>query len=352
MQQLVARLSAIDAEAGAALKVISYFDRLNEGRAGIESLVRGAAVLSGHAAGLRDQERHLYFRVLPDGSVEQASAGRAVGPWAEALDPAWPAVPVLDTGPGVAWLETTRPRDLDGVILERLAVSVRAVLDRTHRRAVRDDAAALEVLLTEAATADERLEAARRLGWSPTARVRVLAAFPNETHRPAVEISGTCAFLVGADEKPDRNAPPAARLGVGERVPILQAPTSWKQARTALRLTGRQTPDDPGPSTLSYTNLGALAALVESFPPSAPLPTDVVRLQQACASTPWLMETLHNIAVHPSLRAASTGAHVHHSTLQVRAEQAEQLLGWPLLTVGGRLRLQSALVVRKLAETT
>ena len=51
MQELVARLSALDPEAGTVLKVITYFDKLIEGRVGLETLVRGAAVLSGFVAG-------------------------------------------------------------------------------------------------------------------------------------------------------------------------------------------------------------------------------------------------------------------------------------------------------------
>ena len=44
MQGLTARLSALEADAAAALKAITYLDRLDEGRVDMETLVRGRAV--------------------------------------------------------------------------------------------------------------------------------------------------------------------------------------------------------------------------------------------------------------------------------------------------------------------
>ena len=43
MKELAGRLTALDPDAGAAVQVISYFDRLAESRAGLEALVSGAA---------------------------------------------------------------------------------------------------------------------------------------------------------------------------------------------------------------------------------------------------------------------------------------------------------------------
>lgn len=41
MKELAGRLTALDPDAGAAVRVIAYFDRLSEARAGLEALVRG-----------------------------------------------------------------------------------------------------------------------------------------------------------------------------------------------------------------------------------------------------------------------------------------------------------------------
>ena len=51
MQELVGRLTALDPEASETLKVVSYFDTLVAGAVGLDSLLRGAAVLSGAVAG-------------------------------------------------------------------------------------------------------------------------------------------------------------------------------------------------------------------------------------------------------------------------------------------------------------
>lgn len=90
MRELAGRLAELDPDAGAALQVIAYFDRLMEGRVGIEALVRGAAVLSGCPARLVDERRGVRIRVAPDGHREDST---------EPVDPTWPWAP-LDTSGG------------------------------------------------------------------------------------------------------------------------------------------------------------------------------------------------------------------------------------------------------------
>ncbi|CAM3592563.1 hypothetical protein NOGI109294_04335 [Nocardiopsis gilva] len=67
MEELAGRLTALDPDAEAAVRVIAYFDRLVEGRAGLEALVRGAAVLSGSPARLIDTDQRVRIRIEPDG---------------------------------------------------------------------------------------------------------------------------------------------------------------------------------------------------------------------------------------------------------------------------------------------
>jgi hypothetical protein len=340
MQELVARLAARDSEAGAALKVVNYFDKLNEGHVGMETLVRGAAVLSGFPAGLSDPERHLHLRVLP-------ARGSAVPE--PPLDPAWATISILGEGPGIAWLETTEPQAIDELILERLAVCVRIVLDRTRRRVVKDDAAALEVLLNPKVTEAVRLEAARRLGLAPTARVRALAVLPESDAGPAAEIGGARAYLEPCG--PDSARPrPAGRIGVGRSMPVLEAWKSWEQARIALRFTSPG--GEPGLTTVRYATLGeSVAKLAETFTADSPVPEDVQRIENAAVAAPWLLETLGHVVMHNSLRAASDAAHLHHSTLQDRVAQAESMLGWPIAEPWGRFRLQFALIAHRLHST-
>ncbi|MFE1311942.1 hypothetical protein [Streptomyces sp. NPDC058755] len=104
MKELAGRLAALDPDAGAAVRVIAYFDRPAETRAGLEALVRGAAVLAGCPARLVDAERRVTLRVEPD--------GRRRAPETDA-DPDWPSAPLVPAGlrrcgwsgrrPGPAW---------------------------------------------------------------------------------------------------------------------------------------------------------------------------------------------------------------------------------------------------------
>ncbi|HEY5881431.1 MAG TPA: helix-turn-helix domain-containing protein [Nakamurella sp.] len=71
-------------------------------------------------------------------------------------------------------------------------------------------------------------------------------------------------------------------------------------------------------------------------------------LERAGSAAPWLLTTLDAVAGAPSLRSAATALHMHHSTLQERIGQAERMIGWAIGDPAGRLRLQLALVLRRL----
>ncbi|MFI7015164.1 helix-turn-helix domain-containing protein [Streptomyces sp. NPDC050164] len=436
MKELAGRLTALDPDAGAAVRVIAYFDRLAESRAGVEALVRGAAVLAGCPARLVDPERRVHVRVEPDGTRRDTEAPP---------DPTWPSARLTPNGTAALWLERagvasdvvdtgragaasgavnadpggsapgnmnadharaashavdthraglahdvehtgrteaapdaantdrdeTAPRMLDtdragaassrmadadrtgtpsrmvgggharvapsvvdAVILERAAGAIRLVLDRTRGRAPAYDPALVETLLDGTAPEPARLHAARRLGLDPTVPARALAPLND---RPRVVPDGAEAGTVG-------------RLGVGPAVPVLELPRSWAEARTALRFTAEGTPQDPGPRVVYADELGGIALLADLVVPGAEPPPDVRALETAAATTPWLAATLHAVASTASLRAAASEINVHHSTLQDRLAHAEHLLGWPVRTPQGRLRLQLALAMRHLAR--
>ncbi|MFF5840064.1 helix-turn-helix domain-containing protein [Streptomyces massasporeus] len=438
MKELAGRLTALDPDAGAAVRVIAYFDRLAESRAGLEALVRGAAVLAGCPARLVDPERRVHVRVETDGTRRDTGTPP---------DPAWPAVRLSPDGTAMLWLErggdgagpaggvsgpdaTTRggggaaepggpaatvldPRPaqtaapvqvptpstlsvVDAVILERAAGAVRLVLDRTRGRAPADDPALVETLLDATAPEPARLHAARRLGLDPMAPARVLAplngrprvvpagpeavplgathtaadaaARPRASQIPSqgqptdvATAQATSRALSGAASAPAPPVPgrhtappesrlPAGRLGVGPTVPVLELPRSWAEARTALRFTAEGTPQDPGPRVVHAEELGGIALLADIVEPGTEPPPDVRALETAAATTPWLSATLHAVVSTASLRAAAAEINVHHSTLQDRLAHAEHLLGWPIRTPQGRLRLQLALTMRRLAR--
>ncbi|MFE6092552.1 helix-turn-helix domain-containing protein [Streptomyces massasporeus] len=154
----------------------------------------------------------------------------------------------------------------------------------------------------------------------------------------------------GRHTAPPESRLPTGRLGVGPAVPVLELPRSWAEARTALRFTAEGTPQDPGPRVVHAEELGGIALLADVVAPGAEPPPDVRALETAAATTPWLSATLHAVVATASLRAAAAEINVHHSTLQDRLAHAEHLLGWPIRTPQGRLRLQLALTMRRLGR--
>ncbi|KPI22626.1 transcriptional regulator, CdaR [Actinobacteria bacterium OK074] len=339
MKELAGRLAALDPDAGAALRVIAYFDRLLEHRAGLEALVRAAAVLSGSPARLVDTERGVRMRVRPDGRRADDD-----GP----VDPAWPRAPLtpgadvaVRTAGGALFLEHPGPPDgVHAMVLERATAAVRAVLERTRGRAPADDPALVEVLLDASAPLPVRLRAAARLGLDAERPVRAVASSDG----------GARIETAAAPAPAERTR--TARTGIGPAVDLADLPRSWAAARIALRLTAEGTARDPGPRTVYADDLGALTLLADAVGPGTPAVPDVAAVERAVTEVPWAAATLYAVAVSPSLRAAAAELTVHHSTLQERLTHAEHLLGWDVRAPAGRLRLQLALAVRKLRQST
>ncbi|WP_327086295.1 hypothetical protein OIE66_28675 [Nonomuraea sp. NBC_01738] len=137
MRELLGRVTALDSEAGAAMRVIAYFDELLEQRAGLHSVVRGAAFLAGCPARLVDDGRRLRLRIGADGVRLE---------WQHRSDPGWPAHQV-DAEARLILERAGEPTVLDAMILERAAATARSVLDRTRARPTRADPALVEILL-------------------------------------------------------------------------------------------------------------------------------------------------------------------------------------------------------------
>ncbi|MFE3456247.1 helix-turn-helix domain-containing protein [Nocardiopsis aegyptia] len=321
MRELLGRISALDPEAGEAIKVIAYFDSL--AGAGVEPLVRGAAVLTGVPAGFVDRSRGVALRVAPDGSVDRAVPDP---------DPSWSCVPVRAVG-GTLWLERTgEPGPVGAMVLERASAALRAHLELTGP--VQGSREALMGVLVDAHVAESvRVRAAWRLGIAAQARVR------------AVAIVDEAARVVTAAEAP---VPGSKRAGVGPAVGVPGLPDSWADARRALRFTAEGTGMDPGPRVAYADELGGLLLLADAVTRGVEPVPDVVSLDRVGRESPVLLEALDAVAAAPSLRAAATALGTHHSTLQESVGRAERVLGWPVRDVAGRLRLQVALALRRL----
>lgn len=327
MRELTARLSALAPEAANALKVIAYFDQLSEHGAGAGSVLRGAAILSGCPAGLRDRSRDLLLRTLPDGTSAVPLA-QAESSWARAAS---------RDGTLEIWLERDSlvQETLDALVLERALLAVATSLGRTLDPAGHGESACVRVLLapdSDSAAREGALRGLRLTAATPVCAVAALGRAPMIARSP-----GEGRLKAGG-----------GRAGIGPVLPAGEAPASWNQARLALRLTAEGTPQDPGERVVLAQDAGALLAIAEKAGPEDVPPPDVTALEAAAAKTPWMLETLQAISTTDSLRDAAALLHLHHSTVQERAVRADRALGWAVLSQRGKQRVQLALVMRRI----
>ena len=325
-------MAQLDPDAGAALKVIAYFDRLVEGRVGLEPIVRGAAVLAGCTARLVDEDRRVQMRVDEQGRVRDE-----IG----LPEQDWPSVPLVPDGPPVLWLERGGPAGpVDAMVLERAAAAARGVLERTRGRSPvgPDDPASVEVLFDATVAAQTRLTVARRLGIAENTQVRAVAPV------------GGAGWVESADRAawPTRGRSAQPRMGIGPLGGVLDLPASWAAARTAARFTATGAEHDPGTPVVYADLLGGLAVLAEVIGPDIEPIADVRAVERARTDAPWVLATLVAVAASPSLRTAATGLRVHHSTLQERIGHVEHVLGWSIREPEGKLRLQLAIAMWRL----
>jgi hypothetical protein len=336
MKELIQRLSALDEDATAAVKIILHFDTLLGRGAGLESFVRGAAVLSGYPAGLAHPQHQIWLRVDAD--------GRSVPPTGDVADVVarWPHHELDDGSGGVVWIERPEESVLDAVLLERLAAGVHLTLERVSPVSVDDDAGAVEILLATASE-DARRKAARRLRLREDSRVHVVAtaadASPPFSRRSAVlstSVGDVRASIVEAVRFST-----ACIAGVGSAVRLHDLPTSWSQALVSFRLATHIAP------IVRWDELGALALLASVPADVAAAHPDVTAVREA-AGEPWGLDTLEAVARTESSRAASAVLGLHHSTVQARQLRLEDLLGFKIGTADGRTRVMVALAAYRL----
>ncbi|MCC3654483.1 helix-turn-helix domain-containing protein [Streptomyces sp. S07_1.15] len=197
MKGLLLRLSALDADAATAVRVIAHFEALMSAGSDAVSLVRSTAGLAQCAAGLeRTGGRRVRFgpggAALP-GEPERVSGSAFFGD--------------TDSGPGGrVWLERPgAPGPFDELVLEWMAIAAR-MLDGRRRAAEPPhaaDPALVELVLSEREAVEDRARALRLLGLVPELPLRVVA----------VALAGTGA--AGAPASP--GSPGAAGSAGGTR---------------------------------------------------------------------------------------------------------------------------------------
>ena len=329
MQELVGRLTALDPEASETLKVISYFDTLLAGGVGVETLLRGAAVVSGVTVGYAEGGRML--RIAPDGERQPVGDG----------EPAASGRPARPAGSGsVVWLERDgSPHANDAMVLERLALAVS--LTSARRSATADGA--VELAVSAAAPADERATAVARLRLDGRT-VRVIALPADAASWPlgptaVVATARGLARAVLATDSPD--VPAGVRAGIGTPEPASRLPSSFAAALVALRLT---TADRPA---VDATELGALLLVADAADHSAEPHPDAAVLEGLDERSRAVLAAFEATG---SVRATATRLGMHHSTVQARLDALTSTLGYDPREPVGRTRLALAEALVALAR--
>jgi hypothetical protein len=333
MRALIERVSAVDPAAGQALEVIAFFDSHVQGHSSLEQVLRGMAALAGCPVRLIDDARHVRICFAEDGTARDLDDSTSSAQW--------PAIEVGGNEQLQLILEKACESELDAIILERAAGAIQTVMDRTRRPTVGSsshDPALVQVVLDGSAGLQLRLDTAQRLGLDLRQPARALC------------LSGGKPRVVSQKDTPAvlKRLARATRAGIGPLVTIADLPQSWRDARMALRFTAAGTHEDPGDRHVFADDLGALILLAKLVAPGVKPHDDVEALERATTAAPWMLETLQAIATTTSLREAATKLIVHHSTLQSRLHRAQRTLGWDLCAAQGRLRLLTALHLRRL----
>lgn len=317
MQDLLGRLTALDPDASETLKVVSYFDTLLTRSVGLESVLRGAAVLSGVTVGYRDDRQ----------SVRVRADGTRIDP--VELTDSWP---IRDSGAGaIVWMERDdTAHSSDAMILERLSLAVGII--RARRSAGQESS--VELAISTYASADERAAALARLRLTDTP-VLVVASPPEpapSTEHPSAVVATrhglTRATILPTTTDPASAWPPGTEIRLGIGLVGVPLPESWASAVTAARLTSTEEP------VLAAADLGAALSLAETAD-SGPLHPDARALTAFDARD---LELLDAVVEEHSVRAAASRLGRHHSSVQERLITLVDMLGYDPRSYRGRTR--------------
>lgn len=319
MQDLLGRLTALDPDASETLKVVTYFDALVARAVGVESMLRGAAVLSGATVGQRDGRQ--IVRVRADGvRIDPVEPSHS---WA-----------VRESGPdAIAWIERDGDAHMnDAMILERLSLALGII---RARRSVGPESA-VELAISSYAGTEERAAALPRLRLSANA-LRLVASPPDPAPLPqhpsavvATRHGLTRATILDADTDAVRAWSESAglRLGLGVAGAGERLPESWSSALVAVRLTSHMEP------VVDAADLGAMLLVAEAAE-SSPLHPDAAAL---AALDERSRELLEAVAEEQSVRAAALRLGRHHSSVQERLTALVEILGYDPRSSRGHAR--------------
>lgn len=363
MRGLLLRLSDLDPNAGAYLRVIEYFDRLVNNGVSLEGLTRASAALSGCTAGLRDEDSG---RVIRFDSNGQSSP--------PLIQPVGVEIPVVidDVIVGHVWLERETPEPLDEILVERMAVTAGARW-RPLRSIEGTDPALLELVISSAAEDQDRIRALRLMGLSPLQDLRAIAIsvtdgdlseIMQEIVASVIAAGGIArSALLGTSgailiqiphvklheslEKLAGKANPNIRIGLGHSVPASRAAESWTTARLAARFAYAW---NKKRFVVNYEELGSLAMLA-AIPSDIALANPDVKALSILAqmeSGEQDIEILLSVTWNGSARQAASELFMHHSSITNRLKHIEDALGISIQDPADRLRAQMAAITWRL----
>lgn len=335
MRGLLLRLSGLDADAENAVRVIGFFDHLITGRVTLDVLVRNTSQLAECPVGVSSPGRGLALRAEPGSGTSVAGV------------PAGAARRELEGGTVVWVARDGDPTPLDDMLLERFAIAAAVLLEHSSVPLPElGDPALVELVLSDGAGTAERSRALHLLGVDPAAELRVLAGLgAGHIEGRAADLGKVRAVLV-TGEVPDPVSG-GGRLGVGPRVPAIEAARSWRAARSALRFAA------DGEPVVWWERLGGLAVLADRLDHTDLAEIADVTALDRLAAEPHGGDTvavLDALCATGSARKAAAVVHRHHSTVPARLAHAGSALGFPLDTPSGRFRLHLALVLRRLRD--
>ncbi len=395
MKGLLLRLSALDADAAAAVRVIAHFQALLRRDLDAAALVRSTAALAECPAGMERADGRS-VRAGPDGATLAGHPERISK--SIALTPA-----------GRVWLERPgTPGPFDDLVLEWMAITADTLGTASGRGPAPQvaDPALVERVLSGHEPVADRSHALRTLGFDPAAELRITAvtcpdgidaglaavalfgrgALPGTVrvahlgaeavvllqrrdggaqspcealrkvlHERAGErtsgrrTSRSDGRLTNAATLPVGMAADGVQAGVGGAAPALEARHSWEQARCALRFT---VPGPPHEAVVDHDTLGPVALLAAIPLPQLREQRDVQALTALAQQSGGhaAIEALAAFCRTGSLRQAAAGMHLHHSSVAARLVRAERALGRNLTTPQDRFAAQLALHAYRLAS--
>lgn len=362
MEGLLRRLSAEGSEAENALRVIAFFDRLVEARGGIDEVVRSSARLIGGNAG--------YQAESADPAISYDSRGR-VGPATPSSASLIKAVASQTATLGKVWIDTsTDNAALGELVVERMALAAAIVLGREARATSSGQWSAVATVVSTEATASEREDAARAIGFRIDWAIRAIVILHDPASGPtdaqiqkwAAE-SGAKASAAHHDDgisvalvhernpaSPLEVPPWSALTGIGSRAAIADASESVRTARLALRLTSRVL----GPMVVDYDKIGPfaqLSSISREAAGSSALVKQLIYLAQSETGRAEL-EALDGFCRYRALRPASIEMNLHHSSLANRLKNAERKIDIDLDSTDDVAQLTLALQLYRIATST